>query len=109
MTVKPPFNLVSQAPPSPLASDTQSMSNGSSSSTPISSTITRVAFEKLKTQALIDYLIVDGVELEEQDIAAFKKQRISGEALLELSCVDLERAGFPVGLAATIFKRIPKE
>ena len=85
MTVKPPFNLVSQAPPSPLASDTQSMSNGSSSSTPISSTITRVAFEKLKTQALIDYLIVDGVELEEQDIAVFKKQRISGEALLELS------------------------
>jgi len=71
--------------------------------------MTRAAFEKLKTQALIDYLIVDGVELEEQDIAAFKKQRISGEALLELSRVDLERAGFPVGLAATIFKRIPKE
>jgi len=109
MAVKPPFNLVSQAPHSPLASSTQSVSSGSSSSPPTSSNMTRAAFEKLKTQALIDYLIVDGVELEEQDIAAFKKQRISGEALLELSCVDLERAGFPVGLAATIFKRIPKE
>ena len=109
MTVKPPFNLVPQALPSPLPSGTQCAGIRSSLSTPISSTMTRAAFEKLKTQALIDYLIVDGVELEEQDIAAFKKQRISGEALLELSCVDLERAGFPVGLAATIFKRIPKE
>jgi len=41
--------------------------------------------------------------------AIFWQQEITGEALLEFSRDDLERAGFPMGLAATIFKRIPKE
>ena len=109
MTAKPPFNLVSQIAPSQLALGTQSASSGSSSSTPISSTMTRAAFGKLKTQALVDYLIAEGVELEEEEIAIFKKQRIDGEALLELSRDDLVQVGFPMGLAATIFKRIPKE
>ena len=59
-TVKPPFNLVSQ----PLPSRTESASSGSSSSGSISYTMTRAAFEKLNTQELIDYLIVQGVKLE---------------------------------------------
>jgi len=109
MTVKPPVNLVSEITPSLPASSTQSASSENSSSPPTLSTMTRTVFEKLKTQALIDYLVVEGVELEEEDIAIFKKQRISGEALLELSRVDLERYGLPGGLAATIFKRVPKE
>ena len=108
-TVKPPFNLVSQASPSQLASGTQSSSSGSGSSTPISSTMTRAVFGKLKTQALLDYLIADGIELEEEDIAIFKKQRIDGDALLDISKEDLERYGLPGGLATKILKRIPKE
>ena len=47
--------------------------------------MTRAVFETLETQKLIDYLSAQGVKLEEEDIAIFKKQRISGEALLELS------------------------
>ena len=62
--VKLPFNLVSQAPPSPLASSTQSASSGSNSSGSSLSTMKRAAFEKLNTQELIDYLIVQGVKLE---------------------------------------------
>jgi len=108
-TVKLPFNLVPEATPSRLPSSTQSAGIRSSLSTPTSSTMTRAAFETLETQELIDYLSVQGVKLEEEDVALFKKQRISGEALLELSRVDLERYGLPGGLAATIFKRIPKE
>ena len=108
-TVKPPFNLVSQAPPLLLPSETQSASSGSNSSTPTSSTMTRAVFEKLKTQALLDFLIADGIELEEEDIAIFKKQRIDGEALAALSQEALERYGLPGGLAAKIMKRIPKE
>jgi len=109
MTVKPPFHLVTQASPSQLASSTHSSSSGSGSSTPISSPMTRAAFGKLKTQALLDYLIADGIELEEEDIAIFKKQRFDGEALLELSRDDLVQVGFPMGLATKILKRIPKE
>jgi len=109
MTVKPPFNLISQAPQSPLPSSTQSASSGNSSSTPTSSTMSRATFGKLKTQALVDYLIAEGVELEEEEIAIFKKQKIDGEALLDISKEDLERAGFPMGLATKILKRIPKE
>ena len=75
----------------------------------MSSTMTRAAFEKLKVQRLIDYLVADGVELEEEDIAIFKKQRIDGEALAALSQEALERYGLPGGLAAKIMKRIPKE
>jgi len=108
-TVKPPFNLVTQAHPSQLASGTQSSSSISGSSTPISSAMTRAAFGKLKTQALLDFLIADGIELEEEDIAIFKKQRIDGEALAALSQEALERAGFPMGLAAKIMMRVPKE
>ena len=109
MTVKPPFNLVSQATPSPLASSTQSAPSGNSSSPPISSTMARAVFGTLKTQALINYLIADGVELEEEDIAILRKHKIGGDALLEFSRDDLEKAGLPMGLAATVFKRIPKE
>ena len=73
------------------------------------STMTRAAFEKLMTQALIDYLIANGVDLEEEDVAIFKKQRINGEALAVLSQEALERYGLPGGLVALIMKRIPKE
>ena len=95
--MKPPFNLVSQVPPSRLVSSTQSASSGSSSSTPTSSAMTRAAFEKLKVQSLIDYLTADGVELDEEDIAIFKKQRINGEVLLEWTKIDLETC-FPKGV-----------
>jgi len=108
-TMKPPFNLVSQAHPSQLASGTQSSSSGSGSSTPISSTMTRAAFGKLKTQTLIDYLIAEGVELDDQKQTIFRQQEIDGEALLDISKEDLERYGFPGGLATKILKRIPKE
>jgi len=109
MTAKPPFNLVSQIAPSQLALGTQSASSGSSSSTPISSTMTRAAFGKLKTQALIDYLIAEGVELDDQKQTIFRQQEIDGEVLLDWTREDLERAGFPMGLATKILKRIPKE
>jgi len=108
MTLKPPFNLVTQAPPSSLPSNAQSASSGSSSSTPTSSAMTRAAFEKLKVQSLIDYLTADGVELEEEDIAIFKKQRVNGEVLLEWTKVDLETC-FPKGVVTMILKRIPEE
>jgi len=109
MAVKPPFNLVSQAPHSPLASSTQSVSSGSSSSPPTSSNMTRAAFEKLKTQALIDYMIAEGVELDHQKQAIFRQQEIDGEGLAALPLEALERYGLPGGLAAKIMKRIPKE
>ena len=66
MIVKPPFNLISEAPLSPLASSAQSASSGSLSSPPTSSTRTGAAFEKLETQGLIDYLIIQGVKLDDQ-------------------------------------------
>jgi len=108
-TVKPPFNLVSQAPPLLLPSETQSASSGSNSSTPTSSTMTRAVFEKLKTQGLIDYLVAEGVDLDDQKQDIFRQQEIDGEALAALSQEALERYGLPGGLAAKIMKRIPKE
>jgi len=71
--------------------------------------MTKATFEKLKTQTLIDYLIAEGVELDDQKQAIFRQQEIDGEALLDISKEDLERAGFPMGLATKIMKRIPKE
>ena len=109
MTVKPPFNLMTRERPSPLASSMQSAEIRSSSSGSQSSTMTRAAFETLEMQELIDYLIVQGVKLEEEDIAIFKKQRITGAALVLLSQEALERYGLPGGLAVKILKRIPKE
>jgi len=109
MTVKPPFNLISQAPQSPLPSSTQSASSGNSSSTPTSSTMSRATFGKLKTQALIDYLIAEGVELDDQKQTIFKQQEIDGEVLLDWTREDLEKYGLPGGLATKILKRIPKE
>ena len=109
MTVKPSLNLVTHALPSPLPSSTQSPSSGSSSSTPISSTMTRAAFGKLTTQALIDYLIAEGVELDDKERGIFREQKIDGEALTALSQEALERAGFLMGPAAKIMRRIPKE
>jgi len=108
-TVKPPFNLVTQAHPSQLASGTQSSSSISGSSTPISSTMTRAVFGKLKTQALLDYLIADGIELEEEDIAIFKKQRIDGETLIYATRDDLITFGLPGGVVLKIMMRVPKE
>jgi len=105
MTVKPPFNLVSQPPPSPLASSTQNASSVSSSL----STMKRAAFENLNPQELIDYLIAAGVKLEEEEIAIFKKQKITGEALVEATKEDLERYGLPGGVVLTVMRRIPKE
>jgi len=104
MTVKPPFNLVSQPPPSPLASSTQNASSVSSSL----STMKRAAFETLEMQELIDYLIVQGVKLEEEEIAIFKKQKITGEALIDSSVEELVSLGIPLGVAKMILKRIPK-
>ena len=69
--------------------------------------MTRAAFEKLKTQALIDYLIAEGVELDDRKQATFRQQEIDGEVLLDWAREDLERAGFPMGLATKIMKRIP--
>ena len=109
MTVKPPFNLVSQAPPSPLPSSTQSAPSGNSSSTPTSSNMTRAAFEKLKTQALIDYLIAEGVELDDKEKGIFREQKIDGEALIEATKEDLIGFGIPGGLVLKILKRVPKE
>jgi len=108
-TVKPPFNLVSQAPPSPLPSSMQSAPSGNSSSTPTSSNMTRAAFEKLKTQALIDYLIAEGVELDDRKQATFRQQEIDGEVLLEFSREELIGLGLPAGVVLKIMKRIPKE
>jgi len=107
-TVKPPFNLVTQAS-SQLASGTQNVSSGSGSSTPISSTMTRAAFGKLKTQALIDYLIAEGVELDDRKQTIFRQQEITGAALVLLSQEDLERYGLPGGVVALIRNAIPKE
>jgi len=104
---KPPFNLVTVTQPPP--SSTSQTVASSSSATTFTSSMTRAAFEKLKTQALIDYLISQGIDLEEEDVAIFKKQRINGEALAVLSQEALERYGLPGGLVALIMKRIPKE
>ena len=109
MIAKPPFNLFSQIAPSQLALGTQSASSGSSSSTPISSTMTRAAFGKLKTQALIDYLIAEGVELDDRKQATFRQQEIDGEVLLEFSREELIGLGLPAGVVLKIMKRIPKE
>jgi len=81
-TVKPPFNLVSEATSSPLASSMQSAGIRSSLSTPTSSTMTRAAFGKLSPQELIDYLIAEGVELDEQKQTIFRQQEIDGEVML---------------------------
>jgi len=108
MTVKPHFSLVSQAPPSPIPPSIQSASGGGVSSTPPSA-MTRAVFEKRKTQATIDYLIAEGVELEEEDIAILKKQRINGEALIDSSKEDLVGVGIPLGVATMILRRVPKE
>ena len=69
----------------------------------------RAEFEKLKTQELVDYLIAQGVELDHQKQAIFRQQEIDGEVLLDWTREDLERAGFPMGLATKILKRITKE
>ena len=98
----PKFNSAMETRPSSQDPQPPPSPNAGSGSKP---TITRATFEKLKTQALIDYLIAQRVELEEEDIAIFKKHRISGEALMEASKEDLERYGLPGG----VVKRIPKE
>ena len=109
-TVKPPFNLVSQAPPLLLPSETQSASSGSNSSTPTSSTMTRAVFEKLKTQGLIDYLVADGVELDDKEKGIFREQKIDGEALIEATKEDLIGFGIPGGgVVLKIMKRIPNQ
>jgi len=69
----------------------------------------RAAFENLNPQELIDYLIAAGVKLEEEEIAIFKKQKITGEALVEATKEDLERYGLPGGVVLTVMRRIPKE
>jgi len=68
----------------------------------------RAAFETLEMQELIDYLIVQGVKLEEEEIAIFKKQKITGEALIDSSVEELVSLGIPLGVAKMILKRIPK-
>jgi len=107
-TVKPPFNLVTQAPPSPLSSSTQNAFGGGSSST-FSSTMTRAAFENLDTQALVDYLIEQGVKLDDQKQTIFRQQDINGEVLLDWTREDLESTGLSNGIATMIMRRIPKE
>ena len=108
-TVKPPFNLVSQAPLSLLASSMQSAGIRSSLNTPISSNMTRAAFENLDTQALVDYLIEQGVKLDDQKQTIFRQQDINGEVLLDWTREDLESTGLSKGIATMIMKRIPKE
>jgi len=99
MTEKPAFNLVSQAPPRPQTSD--------SATSP--SIMTRASFEKLKSQALIDYLLAQGVDLDGQRQDFFRQQDINGGVLLDWAWEDLGSAGLSKGLATMILKRIPKE
>ena len=103
---KPHFKADSQAG-SLLPSSTQNTASGNSANTSISSAITRAAFEMLSPQELIDYLIVQGVKLDDQKQAIFRQQEIDGEALLNISKEDLERAGFSLGLATKITHAIP--
>jgi len=44
--------------------------------------MTRAAFGKLSPQELIDYLIAEGVELDEQKQTIFRQQEIDGEVML---------------------------
>ena len=69
----------------------------------------RAAFVTLETQELIDYLIVQGVKLEEEEIAIFKKQKITGEAMIDSSIEELASVGIPLGVAKMVLRRIPKE
>jgi len=108
-TVKPPFNLVSLALPSPLPSGRQSASSWNSLSTPTSSTMTKVAFETLETQALINYLVSQGVKLDDKEQGIFREQKINGEALTDSSIEELVSVGIPLGVAKMILRRIPKE
>jgi len=73
------------------------------------SPMTRAAFEKLKTQELVDYLISQGVDLDDRKLEIFRQQEIDGEALLDISKEDLERASFSMGVATKILKKIPKK
>ena len=66
--------------------------------------MTRAAFGKLSPQELIDYL---SVELDDQKQTIFRQQEIDGEVMLSWTREDLERAGFPMGLATKILNRIP--
>ena len=106
-TVKPPFNLVSQAPLSPLASSTQNAGIRSSSSPPISSTMTRAAFEQFDTDMVLSYLTSQGVKLDDREQGILRDQKIDGEALLSARKDDLERAGIPTGVVLRIFRVIP--
>ena len=75
-----------------------------------SSNTTRAAFEKLKTQVLIDHLIAEGVELEVEEIAIFREHKIDGEALIEATKDDLIGFGIPGGgVVLKIMKRIPNQ
>jgi len=109
MTVKPPFNLMTREPPSPLASSMQSAEIRSSSSGSQSSTMTRAAFETLETQALIDYLVSQGVKLDDKDQGIFREQKINGEALTDSSIEERVSVEIPLGVAKMILRRVPKE
>ena len=71
--------------------------------------MTRAAFENLDTQALVDYLIEQGVKLDDQKKTIFRQQDINGEVLLDWTREDLESTGLSKGIATMIMKRIPKE
>lgn len=74
---------------------------------PLRPAMTKAAFAKLDTQQVINFLVGEGVHLEEGDLHIFERERLDGEALNDTSKADLERYGLPGGLATKIMKKVP--
>lgn len=104
MPEKPPFDLTD-----PALTGSSVSSSSPSTIEGLGEEMTRAAFVKLNPQGVIDYLTSRGVELDEDDIAIFKKQKIDGETLLESTKEELIGLGIPFGLAGKILKRTPRE
>ena len=79
------------------------------SNSPSSSSLTRAAFENLDTQALIDYLVSQGVKLDDKEQGIFREQKINGEALTDSSIEERVSVEIPLGVAKMILRRVPKE
>ena len=71
--------------------------------------MSRAAFEKLTIEELIEYLISQGVSLDDKKQSIFRVQEIDGEALTYLSQEALERHGILAGPAAKILGNVPKK
>ena len=62
----------------------------------------------LGTEELIKYMIAQGVKLDADEQAIFKKQKINGEALSDMTQEMLRAEGIPAGVATILLRRIPK-